>query len=293
MSVIDSRSEEDLKVFANVLAMTRSMVKFKRWNTSTLHKAFRWAEIIHDLLKNRENMLVKCCATGINFIDEDLFQSLQRSKETLLYCILSSPFLSFSNKNSSTILLETVRLGATKLGRDICVQTMIMALKHMIQRRRKIKAIEDRIPEITYTSLAFEMVVALSKRIKSNHSSPSLFFVLQDYCRRSFSTFNVFCKALVLTSVEVSICLFNSTYEISMAEICSVICNKNLLDILDSLIVEDIWRYIELVNESIRIQLCKRYPPLGMKIFFILQSLLESSYTREASIESNAIGKFQ
>ena len=128
-----------LRVFVDVLIMTRNCVKFPDWNKSTVDKAFRWADHVKSLVSSADDVQKQAVAagmgvTGIAFVDRSPVQVLTHPVETLLKSIMGSPLLTWITL-STQVVSRTLTNAASRLGHDVTVSLVADVLEAALAER--------------------------------------------------------------------------------------------------------------------------------------------------------------
>lgn len=136
-SLVESR----VRVFADVLRMTRDCDKYPSWNRETVVKAFQWADHVQAFASSADEVQKKAVAqgigsTGVAFVDEEPLVVLERPVETLLRAILGSPILTWLPL-STQVVTQTLESASTRLGHDAAVELVTDLLSATLDVRMR------------------------------------------------------------------------------------------------------------------------------------------------------------
>jgi len=227
-SLVESR----VRVFADVLRMTRDCGKYPSWNRETVVKAFQWADHVQAFASSADEVQKRAIAqgiglTGVSFVDEDPLVVLERPVETRLRAILDSPILTWLPL-STQVVTQTLESASSRIGHDAAVELVADLLNATLDVRMRAGARQRMVlidshghgigngnageeaeaTTLEHTTLALEILVRsyMKRRQQPAEASPAAAAgeVLALATREDLVTLRLLCRAVTLSPSAVA-----------------------------------------------------------------------------------------
>lgn len=134
-----------MKVFVDILCMTRSCAKFPAWNKETVDKAFQWADHVKVYGASTDDVQKKAILIGIgethvDFLDKEPLLILESPVETLTRAIMSSPILTWLHLYQQ-VVNQTLSNASIRIGHEVTVDlvTRILEATWMVRMKSSAK----------------------------------------------------------------------------------------------------------------------------------------------------------
>lgn len=274
-------SDEKIKylgVFLDLLIMTRTLEKFKSWNLKAVSKAFKWADIISRMGGEIFFLSRHLRPIGIEFVDINSTVVLTEPHETLLKCILTSPFLGMIS-DSENIVQNSLFICSSLIGEQRTIEVSSSVVKKAIEYQLQWKIVSDKEKyEAAATAIAFEFLMVMWHSLEDSNGN-KFNTVALTHLANSFqsdsSIFSNFCNALSLPLVWIDFYLSHRLSSLSKpctsTDLVNYVCkSRQLWDLVEQVIRDNVYLLLALNSETIRI-VCETKPQLGLDI---LQSSL-------------------
>lgn len=284
MDTVNEKSKY-IGVFLDILFMTRTITEFKKWNSKAVSKSFKWADII--LRMGGEIFFLRqyLRPIGIDFVDIDTTVVLTEPHETLLKCILSSPFMRLL-PDAESVVHTSLLTCSNYIGKQRTVDVSSRIIGQAVSFQHIWIGVSDNEQyEITNLSIAFEFVMVLwSVARPDDHTTPVRFdqliiSKLKASCASDPISFNYLCRALVLPLVWIDFYLTSRLASLSRpctaADVVETVCKSDQLwEVVDDVVRENISLFLSLEDRLLE-QVCDKRPQLGLDV--LTSVILEES----------------
>lgn len=269
-----------LKAYLGILMMTRSTKHFNSFNSATVDKAFKWGDslslVTHTADSVQLNLVSRSItAIGIPFIDDmkDKVSMLLNPIDVLIQTILGSPLLS-SIKNSDQVIRECLNQSIKRLGKEKTLDIASGTVKDTIINRLIIVYTNNFISskKVSYSysntdsgsaknysnnSITFELLHVCYKLQKKGGCPDGTIPIasinkIREKATKDIVTLHILCRALVLDSFALAICITTNGNSILKNEIDVSYPPLSLLELVDRyLIIASSSQLWDIVRENI------------------------------------------